>query len=773
MSESKQNHDDGAILAIGLFVGIAVAVIAAFLTVVKYAAPILTGVFFGWSALIVTYRAQWAARVRGVGFVFLALGLILFICFGLPIETGMKPGSVAHFMGVLWAFDWYWDFIIYCVTTWNENIPNIFNIRKMFVVNLKTINVFTIAGYAWIAMPTAVVVFILFGSLRLFGRLRTLPGQVQTALASAAEFSGSFFFRVIFSSWLVRGRELSANGSIVSALVYVAIMGGIGVLVAMLLISRMTPSDLSLVLTGLIYAPGVGAILGCGLGLSKAGAVFIDELFGVSGRVNAERQLESGFTLGVRRKTGHAYRLTERNLSYHVQAVAPTGGGKTTLLKNLIANRIERGYGVIFLDFKAEFDTVSWLYRAAKASNRADDIRLLSLSHRELSVPYNPIQYGDRADIHSALMNAMTWSESYYRSIASQALMTLLSGLCEYRDKAGYFFHLGHVYELLDNPGKLRAFADELGRIGGTTSAKVAELAARIDKKDGKRDIGGLLANLYQLTASAAGELLCDDVVSGSFDFKEAIEERRIVYMLMNSLKLKESASVFGKLILQDLMHYVGEHYSQVERKEPQPIALIIDEFASFATPQFIEFMDRARGAGIGIVLAHQSRADLRTISPEFQERIEANSNTVIVSGITSSQDAEHYAGRCGTQTTKKETRQVERGIFWDHDTGIKSVRDVEEYVVHPNELKQLQQGEFFVHSKIVDPQWGLIRINRACEYEEMDGAHGETSAHLRGIRANYQAQGNRRYLDLERFRIVASAALCAGAQKTETENWD
>jgi len=41
-----------------------------------------------------------------------------------------------------------------------------------------------------------------------------------------------------------------------------------------------------------------------------------------------------------------------------------------------------------------------------------------------------------------------------------------------------------------------------------------------------------------------------------------------------------------------------------------------VDEFGAFAIPEFIEFMDRARGAGVGIVIAHQSRADLAAISP-------------------------------------------------------------------------------------------------------------------------------------------------------------
>lgn len=415
-------------------------------------------------------------------------------------------------------------------------------------------------------------------------------------------------------------------------------------------------------------------------------------------------------------------------------------------------NRIERGHAVIFLDFKAEFDLVAWLYGTAKTYGREGDIRLLSLSNRDLSVPYNPIKNGDRSDIHSALMNSMTWSESFYRSVASVALMTVVSGLCEYREKSKRRFHLGHIYELLNDSRKLRAFAAEMTRVGCRSSEEVQIMAAQMDKSTERTKFMGLIANLNQLINSAAGELISHDAEGGSFDFREAIQERRITYMLMNSLKLKESASVFGKLILQDLMQFVGEHYSRVDQSAVVPVTLVIDEFASFATPEFIEFMDRARGAGIGIVMAHQSRADLREISPDFQSRIEANANTVIVSGVKTSEDAEHYAGMLGTKTTIKETIQVKDEGFWsgERQTGMKSRRNVEEFVLHPNILKGLKRGEVFVNSSVVRPNWGLIRAEMAIDPNPKDTSPAVVMDSLKAIRKSYLSEAGEACLDID-----------------------
>lgn len=496
--------------------------------------------------------------------------------------------------------------------------------------------------------------------------------------------------------------------------------------------------DLYLVLTCVKYTP----LFGFASGLVIA---FIENVLGIDLR-GAKKAQQNQFTLGYQ-KNKRPYYLTEKNLSYHVEIIAPTGSGKTNLLKNLISIRIQKGHGIIFLDLKADFEVVEWMLGVAEQHQRKDDFRLISLSDRSLSVPYNPIKSGTAPEIQSQLMNAMTWSEDYYRKISSIALMTLLRGLCEYRDKTGELFHLWHVYRLLNDPMALRLFIEKLYEIKSPMTAELMVLAEKLDRPSEKEKLTGLIANLNLLIYSSAGELLTDDVERGtSFDFNEAINQKRITYFLMNSLKLKESAKVIGKMILQDLMRFVGDRYAKINRgEEVKPVTLIIDEFASFAMPEFIEFMDRSRGAGIGIVIAHQSRADLREISPEFQERVEANSNTVIISGKQSPEDAEFYASMLGTKTVKKETIQVKDELFFETPTGVKSVRDVEEFIVHPNELKDLTQGNIFTISRTIDPKWGLLKVPIAEQ-----ATFQQSNFFLGDIRENYRERKGDRYLKID-----------------------
>ena len=273
-------------------------------------------------------------------------------------------------------------------------------------------------------------------------------------------------------------------------------------------------------------------------------------------------------------------------------------------------------------------------------------------------------------------------------------------------------------------------------------------LAQELRNPRDKDRVKGLLSGLAGIVHSAGGKIITTATESGSFDLREAIDEQRVTYFLVNSLRLRESAGVFAKIVLQDLMRLIGERYSAPNSSTRKPVTLIINEFANFAMPQFVDFMDRARGAGVGIVIAHQSRADLRAISPEFQERIEANANTTIVSGVKSSEDADYYAGIIGTRTTKKETIQQEAALLFGHrDTGIRAVREAEEYILHPNAIKDLRQGQVLAITSTIERRWALAAVpvtkplsNQYCV--SMD-------KYSIVVRQGLQGKGNETYLSL------------------------
>jgi hypothetical protein len=89
-----------------------------------------------------------------------------------------------------------------------------------------------------------------------------------------------------------------------------------------------------------------------------------------------------------------------------------------------------------------------------------------------------------------------------------------------------------------------------------------------------------------------------------------------------------------------------------------------------------------------------------------------------VVFQVQDSDDAQWFCGLLGTKKAEKETHQAEEGfIFGDTKTGMKSVREVEEYVVHPNQLKNLKTGEALLVSTKVDTHFCIMKIDLAEEY--------------------------------------------------------
>lgn len=739
--ETPEEQEAKAKAAAGL-IGVALTI--------KYLPVVVLGVIFGKIVNAGARGIYGLGRIKTLLFGLLFFALFLFLCVGLP-DSRDTSGQM---FGLFFQVRSFHQLMVDALVVWNRffDVPVI---AKVFRFDLKHLRYQDITNYFWISMAAAAALVLWLEGWAYFrpeDRTRRQEVGLGTQLCQIPAQGIAGTLHIVAGRWFHNGRghawALRTEGlrAIFRVFLGVIFLGLVAAFVTAYVLPKFMPISLVNFIGYLTFGPAVGTFLGFCMGMSDLildGSRILPAL---------ERRKTAGgeFRLGDDFR-GRLYSLTERNLSYHVEVIAPTGSGKTNLLKNLIADRIHRGHGLIFLDLKAEFKVVEWMMRAAHAAGRQDELRLVSLANRELSVPYNPIKHGSAPEIHSQLMNSMSWSEDYYRKISSIALMTLLRGLCEYRDRMGESFHLGHLFDLLNEPGLLRAFNERLTRAGCPAAREVAMLAEKLDRPSERDKLTGLVANLGLLIHSAAGPLISQDVSSGSFDFREAVDEGRITYVLMNSMKLRETASVFGKMILQDLMRLAGDRYSELDGgKQHKPVTLIIDEFAAFAIPEFIEFMDRARGAGIGIVFAHQSRADLRSITPEFQDRIEANSNTVIVSGVKSSEDAEYYAGMLGTRTTTKETVQVEDGFLGHNRTGMKSLRDVEEYVVHPNALKDLQQGEVFTVSRTVDPRWAMVKIPAAPEFAEHQVSSLELMEALKRIRRAYTTSSQDKYLDLD-----------------------
>jgi len=410
--------------------------------------------------------------------------------------------------------------------------------------------------------------------------------------------------------------------------------------------------------------------------------------------------------------------LTDRNLNYHTQVIGGSGAGKTNLLKVMLEDRIAKGHAIIFFDFKGEVDLIDWMAGATGYYGRRDDLAMISMADPKTSYAYNPIGLGTETEISSQVMNAFTWSETFYKNSAENALLIILKAFCYQRDMTGDTFHLGDLYRFLTDPSFRMDMVSAVSQLNypemfrGDLQRICEELST-----NKKENYLSLITQISKILNSSAGEIVAHKIGHDEeFNLKEAMSSGKITYFMMNNLKLKETASIMGKLILQDLMKTVGNIYDDRNYKR-NPVTLIIDEFASFATPDFGEFIEKARGAGISIVVTYQSRKSLDHIEQSLALKMNENTANKIVFQVQDSEDVEWFCSLLGTKTTEKETYQTEVGLFGDTKTGAKSMREVEEYVIHPNEIKKLKLGQALLYCSKVDPHHVLMNIQRANEF--------------------------------------------------------
>ena len=103
-----------------------------------------------------------------------------------------------------------------------------------------------------------------------------------------------------------------------------------------------------------------------------------------------------------------------------------------------------------------------------------------------------------------------------------------------------------------------------------------------------------------KLLSSPAPELTWDGIV----------KDRTVVYFSMNSLMFGEVANRIGRVILQDLIGFLGRRYAYDDPAAMSPITILVDEFSNIAYPGFVDALNKGGGARAQFMLAMQSLAD-------------------------------------------------------------------------------------------------------------------------------------------------------------------
>jgi conjugal transfer pilus assembly protein TraD len=402
--------------------------------------------------------------------------------------------------------------------------------------------------------------------------------------------------------------------------------------------------------------------------------------------------------------------LTEGQLNHHVHIVGASGFGKTVLLMHLIQQRIQQNKGLLFIDLKCDRETILKISQFAAQANRLEDLEIFSMSDQKLSHPYNLLNGGSPTQLRDRIMCSLNWSEEYYKNQASSFLLKLMIVFCYLRDIKNLRFHIGDVLEATNSTSKIIELTKLIPENESKLRAHAQSVKSFLDSKEHFNSLQGLRTQLESLVYSDFGSLVSSD--NEYINLFESYQKSKITVLLLDSRRYGETAKTLGRFILQDLKSVSAKVDSELSIEQRKPFSVIIDEFADLATEDFIGFLDRARSSKMSVVVAHQEICDLQRISPEFAGRLMGNTSTLYAFLQKRPESAEIISGIAGTRKVKSETIQSSGFGIFSHPTGMKSVKEVEEFVIHPNLIKSLQVGKCVCVKKYPKARAYLVEVH-------------------------------------------------------------
>ena len=214
---------------------------------------------------------------------------------------------------------------------------------------------------------------------------------------------------------------------------------------------------------------------------------------------------------------------------------------------------------------------------------------------------------------------------------------------------------------------------------------------------------------------------MVEDQLGGSNFFRRLRESGACVYIGLSVLGYAEIARSLGKIFLGDIAYSAYDAYKSIginDRNKNPKVGIYIDELSAVITNEFVEILNKVRGAGIELTFAFQSPSDISKQCVYLCQQVLENSANWFIFKQRMKECVEILSESIGTIESKKQTMRVQDG----EEQSQGSQRVVEELVAHSNVIKNLNVGQCIflqhyptkidlVNVKYIDPRVVLNNV--------------------------------------------------------------
>ncbi len=394
--------------------------------------------------------------------------------------------------------------------------------------------------------------------------------------------------------------------------------------------------------------------------------------------------------------------LEVSELRLHSFLPGASGSGKTTTIERIADGAIASGWGLVVIDCKG-----GGLRHATERLAALHGLPFVLVDPQDsATVGYNPCT-GTPSDIANKLIGSFTFGEAgeIYKQIGMAALPVIIRGLVAAKTPVT-LMSIAAACE--QNNLRLLARKVEDAAEGEGEQAQAQLLADELSNLIGDSDPtakSGIGSLRYRLSAIVNGGFNPLFSKKTELDWDAVLSTPMVTYISLPVTAASEDVELMGRVLLQDIKQACSRRLRAVGAgARVQPVLVAIDEFAGLKEArQIIDLLLQSRQAEMALLLATQ-------VLPQDSDLHKAvlQAGLLVVHRLEA-QDAEELAAQFGTKSAWKVTQQID----WETGTSQKgSVRDVEEYVVHPNLLRRLPVGQAAVRSVTTD-RHAIVNIIR------------------------------------------------------------
>lgn len=349
--------------------------------------------------------------------------------------------------------------------------------------------------------------------------------------------------------------------------------------------------------------------------------------------MNEEEIITLGLTNFRNKKVKFGIKKDDRRR--HCYIIGKTGGGKTTLMENMIIDDILAGHGVGIIDPHGDFAEKLLEYIP---KSRMDDVVYFNPADVDFPVGFNPLE--QVTDEHRHLVSASMmgvfkkiWIDAWSARMEYILGNTILA-LLEYPGATllGIMRMLGDknyrnkIVSNLTDPVIKSFWTNEFAKYSQKFET---EATAAIQNKVGQFISNPLIRNIIGQSHS-------------SINMRRIMDEGKIFVANLSKGRIGEDNSALLGAMLITKMQLAAMSRVNIPEEERKDYYLYIDEFQNFSTDSFASILSEARKYRLSLILAHQYIAQLTTTggSTVVRDAIFGNVGTLITFRI-GAEDAE------------------------------------------------------------------------------------------------------------------------------------